>query len=158
MRNAFAALLLAASAVLSSGCLFSHGQLDLLGTGTAFDETQERFSRLVRWGHWEMAIPLVAEDQREHFAEVMRQLDDVKFTDWENINVEVAAGFDTARAEVRLEGYRESTLRTAEAVMVQEWERIQGLESEWVVRPDLEPLRVAFRGGRDAVPAAAAAR
>jgi hypothetical protein len=150
MRNAFAALLLAASAVFSSGCLFSHGQFDLLGTGTAFDETQERFSRLVRWGHWEMAIPLVAEDQRDHFSEVMRELDDVKFTDWEIINVDVATGFDTARAEIRLEGYRESTLMTAEAVMVQEWERIQGIESEWVVRPDLEALRIAFTGSRAA--------
>ena len=158
MKRALAALLLTASAVLNAGCLWSHGQVDILGTGTAFDETQERFSRLVRWGHWEMASAIVAEDQREHFIEVMETLGDVKFTDWEIINVEVATGFDTARAEILLEGYRESTLMTAQAVMVQEWQRIQGIESEWVVRPDLEPLRVVFTGGRDAVPAAAAAR
>ena len=144
MRNAFATLLLALSAVLPSGCLFSHGQFDLLGTGTAFDETQERFSRLVRWGHWQMAVPLVAEDEREHFVEAMRKLEGVKFTDWEVLDVEVATGFDTAHAEIRLEGYRESTLTTAEAVMVQEWQRIQGIESEWVVRPNLDSLVVAF--------------
>ena len=144
MRNAFATLLLVASALLPSGCLFSHGQFDLLGTGTAFDETQERFSRLVRWGHWEMAVPLVAEDQRDHFVEVMRKLDDVKFTDWEIITIDVATGFDTARAEILLEGYRESNLMRAEAVMVQEWERIPSIESEWVVRPDLDAVAIAF--------------
>jgi hypothetical protein len=144
MRNVLATLLLAASALLPTGCLFSHGQFDLLGTGTAFDETQERFSRLVRWGHWQMAVPLVAEDQRDHFTEVMSKLDDVKFTDWEIITVEVATGFDTAYAAIRLEGYRESNLMQAEAVMTQEWERIQGIESEWVVRPNLDSLAVAF--------------
>ena len=28
--------------------------------------------------------------------------------------------------------------------MVQEWQRIQGIESEWVVRPNLDSLVVAF--------------
>ena len=144
MRHAFATLLLVASALLPSGCLFSHGQFDLLGTGTAFDETQERFSRLVRWGHWEMASAIVAEDQRDHFIEVMETLGDVKFTDWEIITLDVASGFDTAHVEIRIEGYRQSNLMHYEAVMVQEWERIPTIESEWVVRPDVDAVARAF--------------
>jgi hypothetical protein len=144
MKRAFAALLLAASTLLNAGCLFSHGQFDLLGTGTAFDETQVRFSRLVRWGHWEMASAMVAEDQREHFIEVMRGLQDVKFTDWEIMLLDVAKGFDTARVEIRIEGYRQSSLMHHEAVMIQEWERIPSIDSEWVVRPDMEAVARAF--------------
>jgi hypothetical protein len=144
MKRALAALLLTASAVLNAGCLWSHGQVDILGTGTAFDETQERFSRLVRWGHWEMASAIVADDQRDHFIEVMQRLEDVKFTDWEILLMDVATGFDTARVEVRLEGYRQSTLMHYEAVMVQEWERIPSVDSQWVVRPDVDAVARAF--------------
>jgi hypothetical protein len=145
MRNVLAALLLAASAALSSGCwFFSYGQVDLLASGWEFDETQERFNRLVRWGHWEMAVPLVAEDQRERFIEVMRKLEGVRFTDWDVLVVDMAQGFGTAHVEVRLEGYRESTLTQVESVMIQEWEKHQGLESKWLVRPDLEAVAAAF--------------
>jgi hypothetical protein len=146
MRNAFAVLLLAAAAALSSGCLLSHGQLDLLGSGTAFDETQERFNRLVRWGHWEMAAELVADDQREHFVDVMETLRDVKFTDWEILVMDVAKGFDTAHVSVRLEGYKKSSLVYYEGVLEQDWTRIQGIESTWVVRPNVDALSVAFAG------------
>ena len=61
MKRALAAVLVSALAALSSGCLWSHGQLDVLGTGTAFDESQLRFSRLVRWGHWEGRLGLRAQ-------------------------------------------------------------------------------------------------
>ncbi len=145
MRNVLAALLLAASATLQTGCwFFSYGQLDLLSSGWAFDEKQERFNRLVRWGHWEMAVPMVAEDQRERFTEVMRSLEGVRFTDWDVLVVDMAKGFDTAHVEVRLEGYRETTLMQHESVMVQDWERRQGIESDWVVRPDLDAVAAAF--------------
>jgi hypothetical protein len=145
MRNVLAAVLLAASATLSTGCwFFSYGQVDLLSSGWAFDETQERFNRLVRWGHWEMAVPMVAEDERERFTQVMRSLRDVRFTDWDVLVVDMSKGFDTAHVEVRLEGYRETTLTQGESVMVQDWERHQGLESEWVVRPNLDAVAAAF--------------
>jgi hypothetical protein len=146
MRNAFAALLLAVSSVLSSGCLFSHGQFDPMGAGTSFDETQERFNRLVRWGHWQMAAELVADDQREHFIEAMSTLDDVKFTDWEIVVQDVAKGFATAHLEVRLEGYRKSNLVYYEGVLAQDWTCLQGVQSKWVVRPDVDALSVAFVG------------
>jgi hypothetical protein len=57
---------------------------------------------------------------------------------------DVAKGFDTARVEVRIEGYRQSSLMHYEAVMVQEWERIPSIESEWVVRPDMDAVARAF--------------
>ena len=42
-----------------------------LGSGEKFDDSYERFTRLVRWGHWEMATPLVADDQRDAFIATM---------------------------------------------------------------------------------------
>lgn len=144
MRHAIAAMLLAVTATFGSGCLFSHGQLDLLGSGTAFDEAQERFTRLVRWGHWEMATELVAEDARGQFIETMKAFGRVKFTDWEVLMMDVAEGFGTARVEVRLEGYSEATLARFEGVMIQEWTRSDDIKSIWRVRPDLTAVSAAL--------------
>jgi hypothetical protein len=142
MRNVLAALLLTA-ATFGTGCIYSHGQIDLLGSGEAFDNDYERFTRLVRWGHWEMATELVAEDQREAFIATMRSLGNVKFTDWEVVTLDVADGFGTAHVEIRLEGYREATLQTFSAVLVQEWTRIEELQSTWRVRPDFTSVSAA---------------
>jgi hypothetical protein len=145
MKTTLAALLLAA-ATLTTGCLFSHGQFDLLGSGTAFDESQERFSRLVRWGYWEKAAEMVAPEDREHFLEAMSSLGDIKFTDWEVVVMDVAKGFHTADVDVRLEGYRESTLIHYEGVMTQHWELKDAVRGSWMVRPDVDGLVVAFAG------------
>jgi hypothetical protein len=144
MRNAIAALLLAATSLFGTGCIWSYGQLDVTGAGEAFDDSYERFTRLVRWGHWEMATELVAEDQREPFIDAMRALGDVKFTDWEVMNLDVGDGFKTAHVEVRLEGYRQATLETFSAVMVQEWESSGEMKGTWHVRPDLTSISAAF--------------
>ena len=55
-------------------------------------------------------------------------------------------GFETAHLEVRIEGYRPSTLMQHEVRMVQEWQRLEGVTSPWVVRPRLDELTLAFTG------------
>ena len=144
MRNVIAALLLAFTTVTGSACFYSHGQVDLLGSGEKFDDSYERFTRLVRWGHWEMATPLVAEDQQDAFIATMRSLGTIKFTDWEVVVLDVADGFDTAHVEIRLEGYRERTLETFSAVLVQDWTRIDKVQSDWRVKPDFTSITAAI--------------
>jgi len=144
MRNAIAALLLAFAAVTSSGCFYSHGQVDLLGSGEKFDDSYERFTRLVRWGHWEMATPLVADDQRDAFIATMKTLGNIKFTDWEVMVMDVEDGFGTAHVEIRLEGYRERTLQTFSAVLVQDWIRTDRVQSDWRVKPDFTSVTAAI--------------
>ena len=143
MTRILAALLIAAS-TLTSGCIWSYGMFDLTGSGTTFDEAQQRFNQLIRWGEWDMASSLVAEDQREHFLEVMQSLHDVRFTDWENLTVDMHDGFKSAEVLIRLEGYRQTTLVHYQADLRQDWERLDGVERQWVVRPDVDSLAVAF--------------
>ena len=144
MRNVIAALLLAFTAVTGSGCFYSHGQVDLLGSGDKFDGAYERFTRLVRWGHWEMATPLVFEHEQDAFIATMKTLGGVKFTDWEVMVMDVAEGFGTAHVEIRLEGYREGTLETFSGVLVQDWIRINKVSSDWKVKPDFTSVTAAI--------------
>jgi hypothetical protein len=144
MRHALAALLLAATTV-APGCWFvSYGKIDPLSSGAAFDDAQRRFTQLVRWGQWEKASEMVAPDSRSRFAEVMKSLSDVRFTDWEIVQLEMGEGFHTAHVVVRVAGYRESTLTHHEARMAQEWERKDGISSHWIVRPALDEVQGAF--------------
>jgi|GEM_PF-4517818 len=147
MRVLVAAIALAAGVAALPGCtLFSYGQFDPLSSGRAFDDAQRRFNRLVRWGQWEKAAELVASDQRQAFLDLGRVIADVRFTDWDVTVLEMGENFETAHLEVRIEGYRPTTLTQHEVVMVQAWERLDGVSSTWVVRPRLEELRLAFAG------------
>lgn len=128
------------------GCIFSHGQVDVLQHGDAFDEAQTRFSRLVKWGAWQKAVPMVAPDSREEFIAVMEGLAGIKFTDWEILVLDMGRGLQTATVEVRLEGFRETTLTHHSAVMTQEWERVDTLMATWQVKPDMTQVAANFLG------------
>ena len=146
MRRLVAALLLVAGTALPGCSLFSYGQFDPLSSGQAFDDAQVRFNRLVRWGQWEKAAELVASDRREEFLTVGKALADVRFTDWDVTMLEMEDGLAKATVEIRIEGYRPTTLMHHEVRMVQEWERLEGVSSPWVVRPRLDELTLAFVG------------
>lgn len=146
MRSLVAALVLAATTALPGCMLFSYGQFDPLSSGRAFDDTQVRFNRLVRWGQWEKAAEMVASEKREEFLAVGQALADVRFTDWDVAAVDMGEGFSSAELVIRIEGYRPATLMHHEARMVQQWERLEGVSSPWVVRPKLDDLTVAFVG------------
>ncbi|MDH3687622.1 MAG: hypothetical protein OEP95_15425 [Myxococcales bacterium] len=128
------------------GCMFSHGQVDVLQHGDSFDKAQKRFSRLVKWGAWQKAVPMVAPDSREAFSDVMQGLAGVKFTDWEILVLDMGKGFQTATVEVHLEGFREATLTHHTAVMTQEWERVDTVMSTWQVKPDMTQVAANFLG------------
>jgi hypothetical protein len=144
MRRLAAALLLAASTALPACSMFSYGQFDPIASGRAFDDAQVRFNRLVRWGQWQKAAEMVAVDQREEFLKVGQALGDVRFTDWDVTTLEMEKGLMKATVEIRIEGYRPTTMMQHEVRMVQEWERLEGVTSPWVVRPRLDELALAF--------------
>ena len=50
MRRLVAALVLLSGVGLAGCSMFSYGHFDPLATGQAFDDSQKRFNRLVRWG------------------------------------------------------------------------------------------------------------
>jgi hypothetical protein len=71
---------------------------------------------------------------------------DVMYTAGVIVVWEVALGFYRPHVSVRLEGYKKSSLVYYEGVLEQDWTRIQGIESTWVVRPNVDALSVAFAG------------
>jgi hypothetical protein len=146
MRRLAILCLLALLVVPLGGCVFSHGQIDLLQHGDSFDKAQTRFSRLVKWGAWQKAVPMVSPDAREEFVDVMQGLSGVKFTDWEVLVLDMGAGFQTATVEIRLEGFRESTLTHHAAIMTQEWTRVDTVMATWQVEPDLTQVAANFLG------------
>jgi hypothetical protein len=89
---------------------------------------------------------MVAPDSREEFIDVMEGLAGIKFTDWEIIVLDMGRGFQTATVEVRLEGFRETTLTHHSAVMTQEWERVDTLMATWQVKPDMTQVAANFLG------------
>ena len=146
MRRLLVALLLLVGVALPGCSMFSYGQLDPLASGQAFDDAQTRFNRLVRWGQWEKASEMVATEDREAFLAAGRALGDVRFTDWDVTVLEMGKGLETAHVEVRIEGYHPSTLVQHEARFVQEWQRLEGVTSPWVVKPHLDELTLKFAG------------
>jgi len=142
-RLTLACLLLLATAPLG-GCMISHGMFDPLSAGSALDESQLRFSRLVRWQQWEKAAEMVHPDARDDFEKMMRALNGVQFTDWELTEVDVAEDFETAHVEILIEGYSPRTMINHQAIMVQEWERMSTVTHGWVVSPHLDALADKF--------------
>ena len=138
-----AAVALAAMLATQTGCVFSYGQLDVLQYGDSFDESYVKFNRSLRWGAWQKAIPYVVPDQRERFMEVMGQLGDITFTDWDVLVLDMSPGLSDAHVEVRIEGYRPATLMHRQAVLVQDWQRIDK-KGNWQVELKLEPLSDGF--------------
>lgn len=144
MRRVVAALVLLSGVGVAGCSMFSYGHFDPLATGQAFDDSQKRFNRLVRWGQWEKAAEMVATDDREAFLAVGRTLTDVRFTDWDVTALEMGEKFETAQVEVRIEGYRQSDMTQHEVRMLQEWSHADGVSSPWVVRPHLDEIAGAF--------------
>lgn len=128
------------------GCFFSYGRFDPLSAGTALDESQLRFSRLIRWHQWEKAAEMVDPESRAEFEKMMRALNGVQFTDWELSEVQMGDDFETAHVEIMISGYSPRTMINHSVIMVQEWKRTNSVTHGWVVAPKLDTLADKFGG------------
>lgn len=98
-----------------------------------FQETQRRYTQLMRFTDYERAGRFVAPDERSAFRERTAALGDLRFTDYEVREIENLG--DTATAEVQYVGYRASAPIVVTYVEEQHWERSGGA---WIVRPTIE--------------------
>jgi hypothetical protein len=137
-------LALAACVLLGSACFFSHGHFDPFDHGDDFQAARMRFTQYVRWGEFERAAALVAPDARADFLESAATLGQVRFTDYEVVDEQIADGFETATVQVVYRAYRLDTMIERSVLIEQEWSRS---DDGWQVRPRFAEVSAALRGG-----------
>ena len=126
-----------------TGCLWSYGQFDPLHRGDAFDEAQKRSTRMIRWGQIEKAAQYVVPDAREQFLKDAPALQEVRFSDYEVLVIDVEDGLKSGTVEVLFHGYQMPVMVEKTVAMTQEWEH-DGVGGSWRVRPTIENLQATF--------------
>lgn len=131
-----AALLALAVAGVSSAC-FSFG--DPLARGEALEETQRRYTEMIRWGDIDKAARFVDPAQREEFLALAENFDLIRITDYEigelDIDPETLAH---AEVDVTYHGYVLNEFVERRVSDHQVWYREAG--NDWLVRPELDVL------------------
>jgi hypothetical protein len=109
-----------------------------------FEEAQKRFTQLVRWGQISKASEWVAPDQRAEFLTLAPEFTDVRFTDYEILDVKLADDARSATAEVRYLGYLVPSYLERSVDLTQQWSCEAG--SGWQVRLETARIRGALAG------------
>ena len=137
-------------------CLILAGLL-LLGLGTgcetvlddpwgnrrAFEEIQAKFTKFIRWGAIDEASIFVAKEQRDDFLELAPELTDMRFTDYEILDLDYGEDETSATVKVRYTGYRLSFPVEKSFRVEQEWEK-DPENGDWTVRLDVAQIRSAL--------------
>jgi hypothetical protein len=109
-----------------------------------FIDTQKRFTQYVRWGKIAKASEYVDIGMREEFLSLAPELTDLRFTDYEILEMDIADDLQEATVEVRYSGYRLSMPIERSVDLTQEWKRDDsGL---WQVTVELEAIRETLLG------------
>jgi hypothetical protein len=110
---------LAIIVLASAGCGASAAARD----GETLDDTIHVFNENIRWERFaKAAIWLPAKQRAQAIDDWDERAKDVKITDWELVQVD-PHGSNEARAQVKLEWYRESEQVVRETRAVQVWEK-----------------------------------
>jgi hypothetical protein len=118
---------------------------DPLGRENSLEETQRRYTQLVRWGEIEKASAFVDEDEREALMAHGPRLESIRFTDYETGTIEYE-GSDAATVTVSYRAYSLATALEKEISEKQEWSREPGLKNVWHVRSELPVLLAELKG------------
>lgn len=118
---------------------------DPLGRENALEETQRRYTQLVRWGEIEKASAFVEEDDRDALMAHGPRLESIRFTDYETGTIEYQTS-DEATVTVTYRAYSLATALEQEISEKQEWTREPGLANVWHVRSELPTLLAELKG------------
>ena len=110
---------------------------DPFDRGLSFNESQHRYTVLVRWSEFQKAKAFVAEEEREKFLADMKALKDARFTDYESEEVELDDEMQKATVHVSYTFYLPSTPYELQIAETQEWTR-EGMGNAWRVRSTFE--------------------
>jgi hypothetical protein len=121
--------------VLSAAGLASAGCASMSDKMTVFQDTQRRYTQLMRFTDYEKAGRYVVPEERRSFRERTGALGDLRFSDYDIEDVQTSG--DSATARVAYMGYRASSPIMVTYVEEQVWEFESGT---WQVRSVLEQV------------------
>ena len=122
------------------GCAFGEIRLgDPFDRQLTFDESQRRYTVLVRFSEFQKAKDFVAEDHRADFLATMKSLEDARFTDFESESVELDDEKQSATVQVTYTIYTPSLPYEVEVGEQQVWSR-DGISNHWKVVSTFEGL------------------
>ncbi len=107
-----------------------------------FREKQRKFSQYVRWGNVQGAAAFLVPEQRDEFMALAPQLADVRFSDYEILQLDLNDAMNEASVDVLYTGYRLSYPVSRTMVMKQTWKRTG--TNDWQVEVELGPMRKAL--------------
>jgi len=131
---------LLAALVLSLGC--ANGEFrpkDPFDRGLSFNESQHRYTVLMRWAEFQKAKAFVVEEDREKFLADMKAFKKARFTDFESEDVDLDDDNQRATVSVTYTLYLPSSPYELEIVEVQKWTR-EGVGNSWRVSSHFEGL------------------
>lgn len=134
-RVAFVALL--ALATLAGCAAGEFRPSDPFDRKLTFNESQHRYTVLVRWAEVQKAKAFVLEDHREQFMADMKTFEEARFTDFEAEDVDLDEEKRKASVRVTYKAYFPSSPYEVEIVEVQEWSR-EGVSNAWQVQSSFE--------------------
>ncbi len=143
--TSLAGRLVRAGLILSIGLVLGACAIDptdLSGRRQHFEESQRKFSQLLRWGQVNQAARFVVPDQRREFMKLGPDMSDLQFSDYEILYVDLAEDRQQATVDVRYSAFHRASLVTRDVSLSQEWKIDE--TGEWQVTLDLEHLRTAL--------------
>ncbi len=133
MTTALAMVILAAIGCAST---FSNPS----GKKNSLEDSQRRYTELVRWGEIERASAFVDPELQDEYLDIAAAVQNIRFTDFESGIPRFADGNDSASVTVVYHAYSLSTLVEKRIRETQEWYREIGPANEWRVRPNLRQI------------------
>ena len=113
------------------------------GRRTSLEEAQRRYTQLVRWGEIKRAAAFVEPELREEFLSYAPYFEQIRITDADTEEVELDAD-DSAAVAVTYYAYSFATFQEKRIFETQEWTRYDGVQNNWLVRPQLGEIVAAF--------------
>ena len=117
---------------------------------SALEDSQRKYTELVRWGEIESASAYVDPEMSEAFIDAAAHFKDIRFTDFESGPLQFGEESETATVSVVYHAYSTRTLVEKRFVEHQLWYREVDSENIWRVRPNLDSVAKKLNGARKA--------
>lgn len=111
---------------------------DPLGRKYALEETQRRYTELIRWGEFERAAGFVPSAHLPAFDTSIARFAAFRVTDYDVGRIDFDEDHTRADVTVTYHGYAERTLVERPVVEHQVWTR-DGMSNHWLVEPSNSP-------------------
>jgi hypothetical protein len=122
------------AAVCSLGCAFGEIRMhDPLQREYSLEETQKRYTDLVRFSNYELAARFVAPAVRNDYVAQMPKEKDLRFLDYESEALSINEELNEAKLRVTYTAYSPWTLVAIEIREDQVWTRPEGISNSWSV-------------------------